>query len=101
MIDTAEMRRRKQLQPPGSSVWTYTRTTDVLVGRRNNRRRPMPARTRFTTARYALDSTVLPLSQDALPFAEQVRRAVIRNRSDTSHSEAITGKTADGVPLQN
>jgi CRISPR-associated protein Csb2 len=36
----------------------------------------------------------------ALPFAEQVRRALIRNRVDTSHSEAITGKTAAGVPLE-
>jgi CRISPR-associated protein Csb2 len=37
--------------------------------------------------------------KDILPFAEQVRRALIRNRVDTSHSEAITGKTADGAPL--
>lgn len=36
----------------------------------------------------------------ALPFSEQVRRALIRNRVDTSHSEAITGKTAVGVPLE-
>jgi CRISPR-associated protein Csb2 len=35
----------------------------------------------------------------ALPFAEQVRRALIRSRVDTSHSEAITGKRADGTPL--
>jgi CRISPR-associated protein, GSU0054 family (Cas_GSU0054). len=54
----------------------------------------------ITAARYALDSTVLPLVQDALPFAEQVRRALIRNRVDTSHSEAITGKTIDGTPLE-
>jgi CRISPR-associated protein Csb2 len=51
-------------------------------------------------AHYALDSTVLPLVQDALPFAEQVRRALIRNRVDTSHSEAIIGKTIDGTPLE-
>lgn len=53
-----------------------------------------------TAARYALDSTVLPLIQDALPFAEQVRRALIRARIDTSHSEAITGKTFDSQPLE-
>lgn len=50
-------------------------------------------------ARYALNSTILPLVQDALPFAEFVRRALIRNRVETSHSEAIVGKTVDGVPL--
>jgi len=35
-----------------------------------------------------------------LPFAEQVRRALIRNRVDTSHSEVITGKHSDGTPLE-
>lgn len=54
----------------------------------------------LTVARFVLDSTVLPLVQDALPFAEQVRRALIRNRAETEHSEVITGKTVDGVPLE-
>lgn len=49
--------------------------------------------------RFVLISSLLPLIQDALPFAEQVRRALIRNRVDTSHSEAITGKQANGTPL--
>jgi len=53
-----------------------------------------------TTARYALYSTVLPLVRDALPFAEQVRRALIRCRADTTHSEAISGKCEDGAPLE-
>jgi len=52
-------------------------------------------------ARYALESTLLPLLHDALPFAEQVRRALIRNRVDTSHSEAITGKQAGGLRLKD
>src|SRR6266542_2641190 len=51
-------------------------------------------------ARLSLNSTVLPLAQDAMPFGEQVRRALIRNRVDTSHSEAIIGKTIDGAPLE-
>jgi CRISPR-associated protein Csb2 len=48
---------------------------------------------------YRVVSPACPLVQDALPFAEQVRRALIRNRVDASHSEAITGKRADGTPL--
>src|ERR1700752_1886063 len=51
------------------------------------------------TRRYSLHSTILPLVQDALLLAEQVRRALIRNRAGTSHSQAITGKRADGTPL--
>ncbi len=54
----------------------------------------------ITVARYALESRALPAVQQALPIAEKVRRALIRNRVDTSHSEAITGKTKDGVPLR-
>lgn len=65
--------------------------------------RPASANSHFAvealSATYTLDSAVLPLVQDALPFAEQVRRALIRNRVGTSHSEAITGKRADGTPL--
>ncbi len=59
----------------------------------------MKSESATTAAHYLVDSTLLPLVQDALPFAEQVRRALIRNRVDTSHSAAITGKDADGTPL--
>lgn len=54
----------------------------------------------ITAARFALAANVLPLVTGSLPFAELVRRALIRSRGfDTAHSEAITGKSADGVPL--
>lgn len=54
---------------------------------------------RWSTARFTLASLTRPEMAMALPFAEQVRRALIRNRVDTSHSEVITGKRADGTPL--
>jgi len=50
-------------------------------------------------AAFSLASPELPSVISGLPFAEQVRRALIRNRVGTSHSEAITGKLADGTPL--
>lgn len=54
---------------------------------------------RLSTARFEVSASVgLPIVL-ALPFAEQVRRALIRTRVDTSHSEAITGKREDGTPL--
>lgn len=52
------------------------------------------------TAHFAVQSETLPSITNALPFAEQIRRALIRNRSDISHSETITGKTSDGTPLE-
>ena len=49
--------------------------------------------------RFELAASTRPHVVLALPFAEQVRRALIRNRTDTSHSEVITGKHKDGTPL--
>src|SRR6185295_9842367 len=54
---------------------------------------------RFSVAAFGITSTTRPDVTAALPFAEQVRRALIRNRVDTSHSEVITGKHKDGTPL--
>lgn len=59
-----------------------------------------PGPSAVTVIRFTLDSNGLPPVQDALPFAEQVRRALIRNRVGTEHSEVITGKRVDGVPLE-
>lgn len=97
--ETAAMRKRKQLDPPGSRWMTYTRPLDLLTPRGVKAARPLRTGD-VTLARFALNSTVLPPVQDALPFAEQVRRALIRRRDDESHSESITGKTFDGVPLE-
>jgi CRISPR-associated protein Csb2 len=98
--ETSAMRKNKQLEPTGTRWVTYTRPAGILTPHQFRQERT-PRKMKITTvARYALDSNVLPLAQDAMPFAEQVRRALIRNRVDTSHSEAIVGKTIDGVPLE-
>ncbi|MGI8654388.1 MAG: type I-G CRISPR-associated protein Csb2 [Pyrinomonadaceae bacterium] len=87
-----------QSEPPALKSVSYLRRSDCFefiapttAIRRN---------TKVQCARYELESIMLPPVQDALPFAEQVRRALIRRRDDESHSEAITGKTFDGVPLE-
>lgn len=98
-VETGAMRQRKQLEPTGSRWVTYTRPRNVLQPRRGSPARPK-VKKHYTVARFALSSSVLPLVQNALPFAEQVRRALIRNRVETEHSEVITGKRADGVPLE-
>lgn len=99
-IDTTSMRQQRHLDPPGARWVTYTRPTQALMPRRLAPPRHRPPAQRSTVARYALDATVLPLVQDALSFAEQVRRALIRGRSRAaSHSAALLGKTVDGTPL--
>lgn len=98
--ETSAMRKDKQLEPTGTRWLTYTRPAGILTPRRFQQERTQSKTRTVTVARFALNSTVLPLAQDAMPFGEQVRRALIRNRVDTSHSEAIIGKTIDGVPLE-
>src|SRR5437764_1376605 len=53
----------------------------------------------ITIARYALDSLVLPLVTDAMPFAEMTRFALSHCRAENSYSPALMGKTRAGVPL--
>ena len=76
------------------------RNVDLIGTGQVNLQRQVAIKTKCGFARYALHSITLPLVTDAMPFAEQVRRALIRNRVDTSHSEAIVGKTIDGSPLE-
>jgi CRISPR-associated protein Csb2 len=100
-IEISAMRQQKHLDPPGARWVTYVRHADALTSRRMARLRHVDKRRpAVTVARYALDATVLPLIQDTLPFAEQIRRALIRLRVSTSHSEALIGKSMDGSPLQ-
>ncbi|MBV8857904.1 MAG: type I-U CRISPR-associated protein Cas5/Cas6 [Acidobacteria bacterium] len=102
LIETTTMRKGRQLDPEGSRWVTYTRPADALRARQATPPRPAAPAVKPTVARFALDSTVLPLVQDALPFVEQVRRKLIHIRKQVSkeHSEVITGKTAEGVPLE-
>lgn len=73
-------------------------TTIQSLGFLSASRRPEVDKT-LSVACFEIGSSAGPHVVLALPFAEQVRRALIRNRVDTSHSEAITGKHADGTPL--
>ncbi|MBM3227161.1 MAG: type I-U CRISPR-associated protein Cas5/Cas6, partial [Candidatus Tectomicrobia bacterium] len=80
-IETSTMRQHRHLDPPGSRWVTYTRPAEALVAHRITPPRSRPPTSPSTIARYALDATVLPLLQDTLPFAERIRRALIRLRS--------------------
>jgi CRISPR-associated protein Csb2 len=97
-IETSAMRKRKQLEPEGSRWVTYTRPQNILQPRRS---RPVGTKKerRYTVARFALSSSVLPLVTDAMPFAETARFALSQCRAGNSYSPALMGKTRDGVPL--
>jgi len=75
-IETLKMHKEKWSDPPGSQWIRYLRPKDCF------RVQPKRVRTRtqqqrFQIARYALDSTVLPLATETLPIAEQARRALM------------------------
>ncbi len=107
-IETAEMRAQKMLDPPGALWMTYARRSDALTPRKAAPKRLVAKRPKVTVARYALDSTVLPLVRDSLILGEQARIAALRLRGGVvrnaakraSHSEALTGKAIDGTPLE-
>lgn len=104
-IDTSTMRKSRQIVPAGTRWINYLQPDGILHQSTSKIRTDQIGREKtrsgnYTIARFALSSNVLPRVTDALPFAEQVRRALIRNRVDTSHSEAILGKRIDGEPLQ-
>lgn len=62
---------------------------------------PAPIRTLGATAvRYRIRHGEIDVSQ-TLVLAELARRSAIRTRCSTTHSQAITGKTVDGIPLKN
>jgi CRISPR-associated protein Csb2 len=99
-IETSTMRQQRHLDPPGSRWVTYTRPAAALTAHRVAPPRRRTTTPHCTVARYALDAAVLPLVQDTLPFAEHIRRALIRLRTRAaSHSTALLGKTAAGTPL--
>jgi CRISPR-associated protein Csb2 len=103
-IETSAMRKEKQLEPSGASWMTYTRPLNLLNGhavalRRSPRRKPP-----VTVVRFALNSTVLPLMQDTLPFCESVRWAILnfRKKMHAPFSEVLAGKESadETTPLK-
>ncbi len=108
-IETGEMRGGKMLDPPGARWVTYARQGNALTPRRAAPKRLLAQQPKVTVARYALDSTVLPLAKGTLILAEQARIALLSLRGGVvkgatkraSHSEALTGKTVYGNPLDD
>ncbi|MBN2559622.1 MAG: type I-U CRISPR-associated protein Cas5/Cas6 [Phycisphaerae bacterium] len=118
-VDTLQLHKERWSDPPGSRWILYTRQRDCF----KIDPRPQPPQTeghlQLQVARYALDSTVLPLVTETLPVAEAARRClmgiygrVVWRRlhgdalypADTASrpkSEVFSGKSAEGMALTN
>ncbi len=108
-METLALHKAKWSDPPGSRWVRYTRPRDCFkiepVPRRSQ---SLVAAPRFQIARFALDSTVLPLVTETLPVAEAARRGLMgiygklfpQPDGSRGRSEVFSGKDAASRPLQ-
>lgn len=108
-METLQLHKERWSDPPGSRWVQYTRPRDCFKiepaaqGRARSSVRPCPC---IQVARYALDSTVLPLVTETLPVAEAARRALMsihgrltERNGVRGRSSVFSGKDEHGRPL--
>jgi CRISPR-associated protein Csb2 len=107
-METLELHDKNWSDPPGSRWVAYARRRDCFKIEPTRRAyRPSNERN-MQVARFALDSTVLPLVAETLPVAESARRMLMgiygRNfplpDGSKGRSAIFAGKTNDGEPQQ-
>lgn len=105
-VETLELHKDRWSDPPGSQWVQYGRPRDCFKLRpRTHRARSRPPQ-RPSVARFALDSTVLPMVTDTLPVAEAARRALLgiygrlaERDGARGRSEILSGKDERGDAL--
>ncbi len=106
-METLQLLKDRWSDPPGSCWVQYARPRDCFkIEPAARPRARSPARPCIQIARYALDSTVLPLVTETLPVAEAARRALMgiygritEQNGVRGRSAILSGKNPDGVPL--
>ena len=103
VIETAQLHTEKWSDPPGSRWVRYVRLSDCFHPQPAPAK-PPPRRPTLHVARYALDSTVLPLATETLPLAERVRAALMgrmpKDNEQRRPSRVFSGKDLAGAPLE-
>lgn len=105
-METLQLHKERWSDPPGSRWVQYIRPRDCFRIEPRLRPRRRATTSSVTTIRFALDSTVLPLVTETLPFAEAARRRVMGNHGrltarngQLGRSEVLSGKDERGQPL--
>jgi CRISPR-associated protein Csb2 len=106
-METLQLHKDRWSDPPGSRWVRYTRPRDCfkiepsVMPSRRAADKPI-----VRLARFALDSTVLPLVTETLPVAEATRRAVMsihgrltERNGVRGRSAVFSGKDEQGAPL--
>jgi CRISPR-associated protein Csb2 len=106
--ETHWLHKQRWSDPPGSTWLQYARPRDCFkVASARSKRASNSNDRRFQIARFALDSTVLPLVTGTLPVAEAARRNLMgifgslteAPSGEKGRSEVFSGKDARGNPL--
>lgn len=105
-METFQLHRERWSDPPGSRWVPYARPRDCFKIEPRPRPRRIGGPLHIQVARYALDSTVLPLVTETLPVAEAARRALMswqgrltEKNGIRGRSEVLSGKDEHGNPL--
>ncbi|MHB9049583.1 MAG: type I-G CRISPR-associated protein Csb2 [Pirellulales bacterium] len=76
-LETLQLHQQRWSDPPGARWVRYVRRSDCFAVSSVPKRARRYDRPTFTVARFAIDGPVLPLVQETLPLAEQLRRALM------------------------
>lgn len=105
-METLQLHRERWSDPPGSRWIHYLRPRDCFKIEPGRRPRQTSERQLINVVRYALDSTVLPLTTETLPIAEAARRTLMgihgrltERNGIRGHSQVLSGKDEHGQPL--
>lgn len=108
-METLQLHKDRWSDPPGSCWVQYTRPRDcfkIEPKRAASLSSRGPSTAAIQVARYAFDSTVLPLVTETLPVAEAARRALMsihgrltEHNGVRGRSTVFSGKNNDGNPL--
>lgn len=98
---TADLRKQKWSDPPGSKWITYLRPADCFaVTTATQKRESLQI---FRAARFNLDGPVLPLVTETVSLGEFARvrlQGIYGKQNEGSASEVLSGKSPDGERLQ-
>lgn len=105
-METLQLHKEKWSDPPGSKWVPYARPRECFKIEPKLRPRITVSQPYVHIARYALDSTVLPLVTETLPVAEAARRALMSIHGQLTEqggvrgrSDLFSGKDKEGMPL--
>jgi CRISPR-associated protein Csb2 len=103
-METLQLHKERWSDPPGSRWVAYARPRDCF--KIEPRPRRAGAHPLIHVARYAIDSTVLPLVTETLPVAEAARRRLMgihgrltQKNGDRGKSDILSGKDKHGKSL--